>query len=160
MLQCGVLSCTRVLQFAWRQSYRDMLPPAATAAYVRGQLRPCDPCGGVSVPVVVESPSDAAGVYAFAAQPTALAVRTLCEVARPAPPPSLTERARALARLSAVLRENAALLASADALVIQGCACAMHASRSALHWTSLPCASSGCTRPREHHQQQRRRMRL
>ncbi|ESL08075.1 hypothetical protein TRSC58_04230 [Trypanosoma rangeli SC58] len=121
MLQCGVLSCTRVLRFAWRQSYRDLLPPAATAAYVRGQLRPCDPCGGGGVPVVVESPSDAAGVYAFAAQPTALAVRALCEVARPAPPPSLTERARALARLAAVLRENAALLASADALVTGMC---------------------------------------
>ncbi|EKF38171.1 hypothetical protein MOQ_001627 [Trypanosoma cruzi marinkellei] len=121
MWRCGLMLRTRVLRFVWKQSYRDLLPPAAASAYVCGQLRLCDSCAGGGVPVVLESPSDAAGIYSFSAQSTASAVRALRDVTRSADSLSITDRRLALDGLAVLLRENADLLASADALVTGMC---------------------------------------
>ncbi|PBJ68370.1 hypothetical protein BCY84_21688 [Trypanosoma cruzi cruzi] len=121
MWRCGMMPRTRVLRFVWKQSYRDLLPPAAASAYVCGQLRWCDSCDGGGVPAVLESPSDAAGVYSFFSQSTASAVRALRDVTRSAHSLSVTDRRLALDGLAVLLRENADLLASADALVTGMC---------------------------------------
>lgn len=123
MWRCGVAHNTRVLRFVWKQNYRDILPPAGVSAYVGGQLRwrDHDGSGSGGVPVVVESPSDATGVFAFTADSTETALRALRDVTRSAGLLPHAHRCLAIDRLAALLKENADLLSSADALATGMC---------------------------------------
>ncbi|ORC86704.1 uncharacterized protein TM35_000261560 [Trypanosoma theileri] len=150
MCVCGLFRPVKALRFVWKQSYKDLLPPVTIPTYVCGQRRlPNTSVGKINskssssntnnnnnnnnnnnhhhhnnssgVPVVVESPSDAAGILTFLTDSTEAAVSSLHDVAQSTHKLSYTDRCCVLDNLSTLLTENSELLASSEALVTGMC---------------------------------------
>ncbi|CCD13901.1 unnamed protein product [Trypanosoma congolense IL3000] len=118
----GVVSRTLPLRFAWRQNYTALLPPSSLSvipsAYICGRLLHAQHYGEGSkaATIVLESPSDSAGLATVKVNTTEGAARALREVMRGSKPLSYAARHQALERMGSVLTRNAELLASAEAL--------------------------------------------
>ncbi|SCU69524.1 aldehyde dehydrogenase family, putative [Trypanosoma equiperdum] len=125
---CGGLVCrTPPRRFAWKQTYSQLLPSHSMvpSAYICGRLRQAHHYSGrfacSAASVVVESPSDGAGILTFTANTVDGAARALSEIMHEAQALSHSVELRALERLEAILRQNADLLASAEALATGIC---------------------------------------